>query len=128
MVTNAACALFLMSRAPAAARERLKEGGKVTHLLANLSKRGSETQKKVCGVFDKSNPKPSSNSRSSEAVDSGEAKHAIFRVFLQSLEGGSKAAGENMRTAWSKISICPVQICAMKSASLQSPLAYCKNE
>ncbi|CAM9447883.1 unnamed protein product, partial [Hapterophycus canaliculatus] len=47
VVTNAVCALFLMSRAPPAARERLKEGGKVTQFLANLSKRGSEVQKKV---------------------------------------------------------------------------------
>lgn len=47
VVTNAVCALFLMSRAPPVARERLKEGGKVTHLLANLSKRGNEVQKKV---------------------------------------------------------------------------------
>lgn len=47
MVTNAVCALFLMSRAPPAARERLKEGGKVTQFLANLSKRGSEVQKKA---------------------------------------------------------------------------------
>lgn len=36
-----------MSRAPPAARERLKEGGKVTQFLANLSKRGGEVQKKV---------------------------------------------------------------------------------
>lgn len=49
VVTNAGCALFLMSRAPPAARERLKEGGKVTQFLANLSKRGSEVQKKVGG-------------------------------------------------------------------------------
>lgn len=47
VVTNAICALFLLSRAPAVARERLKEGGKVTQFLANLSKRGSEVQKKV---------------------------------------------------------------------------------
>lgn len=47
VVTNAVCALFLMSRAPPVARERLKEGGKVTQFLANLSKRGSEVQKKV---------------------------------------------------------------------------------
>lgn len=50
VVTNAVCALFLMSRAPAGARERLKERGRVTHLLANLSKRGSEVQKKVRSV------------------------------------------------------------------------------
>lgn len=49
VVTNAVCALFLMSRAPPVARERLKEGGKVTQFLANLSKRGSEVQKKVRG-------------------------------------------------------------------------------
>lgn len=47
VVTNAVCALFLMSRAPPVARERLKEGGKVTQFLANLSKRGSEVQKKA---------------------------------------------------------------------------------
>lgn len=47
VVTNAVCALFLMSRAPIVARERLKQGGKVTQFLANLSKRGSEVQKKV---------------------------------------------------------------------------------
>lgn len=47
VVTNAVCALFLMSRAPPVPRERLKEGGKVTQFLANLSKRGSEVQKKV---------------------------------------------------------------------------------
>lgn len=47
VITNAVCALFLMSRAPAAARERLKEGGKVTQFLANLSKHGTEVQKKV---------------------------------------------------------------------------------
>lgn len=50
MVTNAVCALFLMSRAPPVARERLKEGGKVTQFLANLSKRGSEVQKKVGAI------------------------------------------------------------------------------
>ncbi|CAM9151716.1 unnamed protein product, partial [Ectocarpus sp. 13 AM-2016] len=47
VITNAVCALFLMSRAPPLARERLKEGGKVTQFLANLSKRGNELQKKV---------------------------------------------------------------------------------
>lgn len=47
VVTNAVCALFLMSRAPPLARERLKEGGKVTQFLANLSKRGTEMHKKV---------------------------------------------------------------------------------
>ena len=51
VVTNAVCALFLMSRAPPAARELLKEGGKVTHFLASLSKRGSEIQKKVKRFF-----------------------------------------------------------------------------
>lgn len=50
VVTNAVCALFLMSRAPPVPRERLKEGGKVTQFLANLSKRGSEVQKKVTQV------------------------------------------------------------------------------
>lgn len=48
VVTNAVCAFLLLTRAPPAARGRLKEGGKATHLLANLSKRGSEVQKKVC--------------------------------------------------------------------------------
>lgn len=51
VVTNAVCALFLMSRAPPVARERLKEGGKVTQFLANLSKRGTEVQKKVNSQF-----------------------------------------------------------------------------
>lgn len=50
VITNAVCALFLMSRAPPMARERLKEGGKVTQFLANLSKRGNELQKKVTNL------------------------------------------------------------------------------
>lgn len=51
VITNAVCALFLMSRAPPLARERLKEGGKVTQFLANLSKRGNELQKKVANLL-----------------------------------------------------------------------------
>ena len=46
-MTNALCALFLMSRAPPFARERLKEGRRVVQFLANLSKHGSDVQKKV---------------------------------------------------------------------------------
>ena len=46
-MTNALCALFLMSRVPPFARERLKGGGRVMQFLANLSKRGSDAQKKV---------------------------------------------------------------------------------
>ncbi|CAM9243379.1 unnamed protein product [Ascophyllum nodosum] len=47
VVTNALCALFLMSRAPPFARERLKEGRRVMQFLANLSKHGSDVQKKM---------------------------------------------------------------------------------
>lgn len=47
VVTNAVCALFLMSRGPPLATDWLKEGGKITHFLANLSHGGCEVQKKV---------------------------------------------------------------------------------
>ncbi|CAM9227651.1 unnamed protein product [Discosporangium mesarthrocarpum] len=47
VITNALCALFLLSKASPASREQLKDGSIVMQLLANLGKRGTEPQKKV---------------------------------------------------------------------------------
>lgn len=49
VVTNAACALLLLTRTHPSTREVLKGDGRITQLLAALSNHGCDSQKKVSG-------------------------------------------------------------------------------